>query len=453
MSDSTLISRKTHLQSQFDHNNEASEISMAFSTPRKEIVQLIRTVWSSPRITLGRTVVTRWRKARYSGTVVLLLGTVLATAFILLIDRTVVSLTNPGLIYLPFVAMLAYYWGARYALVAAILQLACVYYFFLPPQTLVKTLTTQGVAQLLTLAAVTGFMLALVQLASLRRSVAEREAERIALLNRVGTALSSELDETRLLHLIAETARDLTGAGFAAFTLRPTDELGQPLVPAEGNLFHLAAVVGVTQEQERILSRMALGGEGLLAPIFRQGIPVLVPDAMAHLHRPEHAHSTHLSDASPGSKDAARQAAFDYAHGRLRKEGLRSLGVPRGHPMVRSFLGAPLLDRSGQVRGGLLLGHEEPGRFTQDDEALLVGLAAQAAVALENARLYRTAQMRAQELDAIFESIADGVTLVDQQGRILRENRSAHCLREDLGDTPEVYKQLKLYFMHQHSVP
>ena len=437
MSDSTLISRKTHLQSQFDHNNEASEISMAFSTPRKEIVQLIRTVWSSPRITLGRAVVTRWRKARYSGTVVLLLGTVLATAFILLIDRTVVSLTNPGLIYLPFVAMLAYYWGARYALVAAILQLACVYYFFLPPQTLVKTLTTQGVAQLLTLAAVTGFMLALVQLASLRRSVAEREAERIALLNRVGTALSSELDETRLLHLIAETARDLTGAGFAAFTLRPTDELGQPLVPAEGNLFHLAAVVGVTQEQERILSRMALGGEGLLAPIFRQGIPVLVPDAMAHLHRPEHAQSTHLSDASPGSKDAARQAAFDYAHGRLRKEGLRSLGVPRGHPMVRSFLGAPLLDRSGQVRGGLLLGHEEPGRFTQDDEALLVGLAAQAAVALENARLYRTAQMRAQELDAIFESIADGVTLVDQQGRILRENRSAHCLREALGDTPE----------------
>ena len=410
---------------------------MVFSTSSKKVIQRIRTVWSSPRITRGRAVVTRWRKAPYSGIVILLLGTVLATAFILVIDRTIVPLPNPGLIYLPFVAMLAYYWGARYALIAGVLQLACVYYFFLPPQPLIKPLNTQGVAQLLTLAAVTGFVLALVQLARERRSVAEREAERIALLNRVGTALSSELDETRLLHLIAETARDLTGAGFAAFTLRPTDELGQPLVPAEGNLFHLAAVVGVTQEQERILRRIALGGEGLLAPIFRQGIPVLVSDAMAYIRRPERAQSTRLSDTSPGPKEAARQAAFDYAHGHLGKEGLCSLGVPRGHPIVRSFLGAPLLDRSGQVRGGLLLGHEEPGRFTQDDEALLVGLAAQAAVALENARLYRTAQMRAQELDAIFESIADGVTLVNQQGRILRENRSAHRLREALGDTPE----------------
>src|SRR5437660_754216 len=79
---------------------------------------------------------------------------------------------------------------------------------------------------------------------------AEHAAGRFAALNRIGSALMSELDETRLLHLIAETARDLTGAGFAAFTLRPVDELGEPLVPSEGHLFHLAAVVGVTQEQE-----------------------------------------------------------------------------------------------------------------------------------------------------------------------------------------------------------
>ena len=98
------------------------------------------------------------------------------------------------------------------------------------------------------------------------RSNAERAASRFAALNRIGIALSSELNETRLLHLIAETARDLTGAGFAAFTLRPVNELGQPLVAAEGNLFYLAAVVGVTQEEEALLRRMPLGGEGLLAP-------------------------------------------------------------------------------------------------------------------------------------------------------------------------------------------
>ncbi len=72
--------------------------------------------------------------------------------------------------------------------------------------------------------------------------------------------------------------------------------------------------------------------------------------------------------------------------------------------------------------------------FTLEDKELLVRLAAQAAVALENARLYHMAQMRAQELNAIFESIADGVTQVDHQGTILRENGTARHLREQLQD-------------------
>ncbi len=236
------------------------------------------------------------------------------------------------------------------------------------------------------------------------------------------------LDETRLV----ETACELTGAEFAAFTLRPVNDEGEPLVPAEGGRFHLAAVAGVTPEQEALFRRMPLGGEGLLAPIFRHGVPVRVTDALAHLSQPEQTRAT-----GQRNRDAARQAAFDYAHGQLSTEGLRSMGVPRGHPVVRSFLGAPLLDRTTQVRGGLLLGHREPGQFTRDDEALLVGLAAQAAVALENARLYRLAQRRAQELNAIFESIADGVTVMDHQRTIVRENGAARRLREQLKDTPE----------------
>ena len=108
-------------------------------------------------------------------------------------------------------------------------------------------------------------------------------AERYTALSRVGTALMSELDESRLLHLIAETACELTDASFAAFTLRPVDEEGLPLVASEGNLFNLAAVVGVTQEQEEIFHRMPLGGEGLLAPIFRQGVPVLVEDTLSFI--------------------------------------------------------------------------------------------------------------------------------------------------------------------------
>jgi signal transduction histidine kinase len=108
---------------------------------------------------------------------------------------------------------------------------------------------------------------------------------------------------------------------------------------------------------------------------------------------------------------------------------LRAVGSPRGHPVTRSFLGAPLLDRDGNVRGGLLLGHEEPGRFSKDDETLLKALAAQASVALENARLYHNAQSQAEELNAVFESITDGVMVYDHQGNLLHENHAAVAIQ------------------------
>src|SRR5947207_3530485 len=402
----------------------------------------VTTVWNSPRVTELRATVAKWQKLPYSGTVILVIGTVLATLLIMALDRTGLLLPNAGLVYLLLVAFLAYYWNWRYAVIATLLQLFCVYFFFIPPINALKPLNTESITQLVTLAAATGFVIAIVQLARMRRLMAEHAAERLAALNRIGTALTSELDEKRLLHLIAETARDLTGAAFAAFTLRPINELGQPLVPSEGNLFHLAAVVGVTKEQEAQLQRMRLGGEGLLAPIFRHGVPVRVADALEYMPHPENIQAAKMRARSIASREFARQAASEYAHGHRTKEGLRSLGVPGGHPIVRSFLGAPLLDSNGNVRGGLLLGHSEPDRFTQDDEVLLVGIATQAAVALENARLFSAAQAQAQELDAIFESIIDGVALVDDEVKVLRENKTAHHLLKALGKNTEVSEEL-----------
>ena len=389
------------------------------------------TFWRPPRFTLIRNVLHAWRRWPYSGPVTLILGTALATLLIMAFDHSLVVLVNPGLVYLPVVAMLAYHWKWPLAVIGGLLQLFCVYFFFLPPFNVFKTINGQATAQLIILAAAMIFVLAIVQLARYGRSNAERAAARLAALNRIGTALASELDEARLLHLIAETACNLTGAGFAAFTLRPLNEVGQPLVPSEGHLFHLAAVVGVTKEQEALFRHMPLGGEGLLAPIFHHGTPVRVGDVLMYIRAGEAAHGGKARTRTE-YRDMARQAAYDYAHGNLGRDDLRSMGIPRGHPIVRSFLGAPLLDRTGDVRGGLLLGHNEPDRFTGDDEQLLVGLAAQAAIALENARLYSEAQTQARELDAIFESIADGITLIDEQGAVLRENRTARRLREQM---------------------
>jgi signal transduction histidine kinase/GAF domain-containing protein len=386
-----------------------------------------------------------WLQDPVTGSGILLVGTALITLFIVGLNRVAAPLPNPGLLYLPLVAMLAYHWGWHHAAIAGLLALACVYLFFLPPAAAFKPLTPRGIEQLVTLAAVMAFVLGLVQLARSRRSLAEREAGRFAALHRVGTALASELHEAPLLHLIARTARELTGAEFAAFTLRPTDAQGQPLVPAEGQLFYLAAAVGVSPEQEAFFQRTPLGGAGLLAPIFHHGVPVRVPDALALKAVPEHSSAMHSAGTADGmvpsagsaqvAQGAAQQAAPSDApglHDQLPQQPLHYLGVPRGHPTVRSFLGAPLLDREGWVRGGLLLGHTQPDQFTADDEALLVALAAQAAVALENARLYQAAWMQARELDATFESIADGVTLVDNQGHVLQENGAAQRVREAL---------------------
>jgi len=251
----------------------------------------------------------------------------------------------------------------------------------------------------------------------------------MAALSRVGVTLMLELNETRLLHFIAQTACDLTGAAFTAFSLRPLNQEGQPLVPSEGKPFHLAAAVGVTPEQEAFFRHMPSGGEGLLAPLFHQSVPVLVSDVLAF-------HSLSGRSAPSDLRHAAREVAEVFALDEVSTESARSLGIPPGHPLVRSLLGVPVFDGQGEVRGGLLVGHSEPGRFTLEDEAILVGLATQAAVALENAEFYRVAQRRSQVVERIFAAMGDGILLVDEQGNILYENTAAHQVRELLEGTP-----------------
>jgi signal transduction histidine kinase len=338
-----------------------------------------------------------FRAEPYSGPFTLVVGTLLITLLLVLLRRMIPQWPSPGVAYLPLIAMLAYYWSWGLGIVATALQLLCVYFLFLPPELSLQPRAAQDIAELLVLLAVSGYILALVQLAKRSRDAALRDAARITALNAVGIALASEHDRDPLLQLIARTACELTGASFAAFTLRPLDPAGQPLVPPLGSRFHLAAVVGVTPEQEALFRRLPLGGEGLLAPIFQYGVPVRVADA-----------------AETGAVD-----------------------MPRGHPLVRSFLGAPLLARDRQVLGGLLLGHSLPARFTESDQNVLQALAAQAAVALENTRLYQAAQDQARELTTVFESIADAVVVYDPEGNLKHENLAATKVRRLLALHPE----------------
>jgi PAS domain S-box-containing protein len=71
--------------------------------------------------------------------------------------------------------------------------------------------------------------------------------------------------------------------------------------------------------------------------------------------------------------------------------------MPAGHLPVRSYLAVPVKSGSGEVIGGLFFGHAEVDVFTQEAEDVLEGLAAQAAIAIDNARLYRAVEKELAE--------------------------------------------------------
>jgi GAF domain-containing protein len=66
--------------------------------------------------------------------------------------------------------------------------------------------------------------------------------------------------------------------------------------------------------------------------------------------------------------------------------------MPKGHLPVRSYLAVPVTSRSGEVIGGLFFGHPDPDVFSERSEQLMSGLAAQAAIGIDNARLFQAAQ-------------------------------------------------------------
>jgi PAS domain S-box-containing protein len=126
-----------------------------------------------------------------------------------------------------------------------------------------------------------------------------------------------------------------------------------------------------------------------------------------------------------------------------------ALGHP-APPSIVSYLAVPIVPRSGRALGGLFLSHTVAGAFTQRDELLLEALAAQAALAIDNAHLRRANEhvrdedpaltgtleepiartdalhRSEQQLDQLISGIADyAIYLLDAEGRVLTWNTGA----------------------------
>src|SRR6266702_653126 len=180
---------------------------------------------------------------------------------------------------------------------------------------------------------------------------AREGTDRLRVLVETGIAINSELSLDGVLERIVEAAARVTGAQYAA--------LG--VIDRSGSGLERFVTHGISPEVQTQIGDPP-HGRGILG--------VLIQDA-----RP-----LRLHDLS---------------------EDQRSVGFPPGHPPMHTFLGVPILLR-GVAYGNLYL-TEKRDDFTDEDEDLVKLLAAQAAVAVENARLYESATAWSQQLESLNE--------------------------------------------------
>jgi signal transduction histidine kinase len=176
---------------------------------------------------------------------------------------------------------------------------------------------------------------------------------RLRALFAAGLAVTSELSLEALLHRLVKTAAELTSARYAA--------LG--VIDASGSELEQFLTHGIDTDTRAEIGSLPRG-RGILGVLIREAKPLRLHDLA---------------------------------------EDPRSVGFPPGHPPMRSFLGVPIMLR-GLAYGNIYLTEKQGGEeFTEEDEELLTLLAGQAAVAIENARLYEASTRWSRQLQSLEE--------------------------------------------------
>jgi len=222
------------------------------------------------------------------------------------------------------------------------------------------------------------------------------DSPRLNRLLEAGRELVAELDPQAVLDRILATAREVTGARYAALGI-----LDERRTSLERFL-----TLGIDQRTRATIGDLPRG-RGVLGTLIREPRPLRLSDVSQHPH---------------------------------------SYGFPEGHPPMRGFLGVPIVIR-GAVWGNLYLTEKRDGEFTADDEEAAVILADWAAAAIENARLYQLSERRRVEQEQALRgleaardiSIAVGsdtgldrvLELIVKRGRALMDARSVVIMLRD----------------------
>ncbi|MEU5911575.1 GAF domain-containing sensor histidine kinase [Micromonospora sp. NPDC047527] len=213
--------------------------------------------------------------------------------------------------------------------------------------------------------------------------------ERLRALLDAVVGIGTNLDLRTTLQRIVQAACELVGARYGALGVVGPDRL-----------LHDFIVHGITAEQHEQIGDLP-HGRGVLGLLIDDPRPLRMPDITQHP---------------------------------------LSYGFPANHPPMHTFLGVPVLIRE-QVFGNLYLAEKKGGvQFTDDDEEIVVALAAAAGVAIENARLYALAHRRERWLAATAEITTvllgevrrtDALTLVARRAREVAEAELALVLLHD----------------------
>jgi signal transduction histidine kinase len=188
------------------------------------------------------------------------------------------------------------------------------------------------------------------------RTQFEEEREALETINKVGQMLSAELDLQQLVQALTDAGTEITDAQFGSFFYNMRDE--------RGSFYKLYTLSGALRSH------------------------------FAHFPMPR---VTDLFDPTFSGEGVIRLA--DVKQDSRYGKNSPYYGLPEGHLPVTSYLAVPVVSRSGEVIGGLFFGHSEPGVFTERHERIVTGLAGQAAIAMDNARLYEAARKARQEAE------------------------------------------------------
>jgi PAS domain S-box-containing protein len=173
-------------------------------------------------------------------------------------------------------------------------------------------------------------------------------------LNRTAAKVAAELNLETLVQIVVDAAVELTGAHFGAFFYNVLKESGES--------YTLYSISGVARE---------------------------------HFSKFPMPRATEVFQ--PTFKGAGIVRSGDITKDPRYGKNTPHKGMPEGHLPVRSYLAAPVISRHGEVMGGLFFGHSDPDVFDEQDEQILVGLAAQAAIGIDNSRLFEKAQKEIAE--------------------------------------------------------